>query len=42
MDKEMIELSKQLFKQTKVVHQEAEKLEEIVKELGYEVKGMEE
>jgi len=42
MDQKIIELSKQLFKQMKTVHQEVEKLEEIVKGLRMEVKVMEE
>ena len=42
MDQEMIELSKQLFRQMKAVHQEVEKLEEIVRKLRMGVKIMEE
>ena len=42
MDQKRIELSKQLFKQTKAVHQDVEKLEEIIRGLRIEVKIMEE
>ena len=41
MNEQLIELSKELFQQMKVVHKEVEKLEEIVKGLRIEIKVME-